>query len=115
MSSQVPKLKEKRKKNSGHTGASKSTAADVHAQPPHSGNGQKSNASTPTDLTLASSSVGHQPQATNVLVMDEFGCQSGVKVIINELLTYAVYYRDRCTFTDLHKLFVHFYAPSEIL
>lgn len=35
-------------------------------------------------------------------------------MIINELLAYAVFYQDRFTSSDLHKLIVHFYAPSEI-
>jgi hypothetical protein len=35
-------------------------------------------------------------------------------MIINELLAYVVFYRDRCTSSDLHHLIVRFYSLSEI-
>lgn len=107
------KEKEKDKKTSGRTGSSKSTATDTQSS--RSGNSRKTNASTPIDPNLASSSVNVLlQQATNALPTDESRQQDDAKVIINELLAYAVFYRDRCTSSDLHKLIVHFYAPSEI-
>jgi hypothetical protein len=33
---------------------------------------------------------------------------------VNELLTYVIYYRDKSTVADLHKMTVGFYLPSEI-
>jgi hypothetical protein len=60
-----------------------------------------------------SSSDSQTSQATSAPT-NELGLASGVKTIINELLTYVVFYRDRCTFSDLHTLLVRFYAPSEI-
>jgi len=36
------------------------------------------------------------------------------KVIVNELLTYVQFYRDRSTVESLHKLVISFYLPSEI-
>jgi hypothetical protein len=40
--------------------------------------------------------------------------QPDVKTIIDELLTYTIFYRDKCTAAELHKLIVHFYLPTEI-
>jgi len=40
--------------------------------------------------------------------------RTDVKVIINELLAYAMFYRDKSTSADLHKIIVNFYLPSEI-
>jgi hypothetical protein len=57
--------------------------------------------------------VGLQPQAASVPSGATSRCPD-VKTIIDELLTYIAYYRDRCTSADLHKLIVHFYSPSEI-
>lgn len=37
-----------------------------------------------------------------------------VKIITDELLTYANFYRDKCTAGELHKVIVHFYLPNEI-
>jgi hypothetical protein len=39
---------------------------------------------------------------------------TGTTTTVNELLTYAVYYRDKRTVADLHKLIIGFYLPSEI-
>ena len=36
------------------------------------------------------------------------------KIVIDELLTYTRYYRDRCTAADLHKQIAHFYLSTEI-
>jgi hypothetical protein len=42
------------------------------------------------------------------------GHSQSVKMIIDELLTYAVFHRDRCTHAELHSVIVHFYSPIEI-
>ena len=44
------------------------------------------------------------------------GATGGVhhKIIINELIAYAVFYRDSGTIADLHKLLISFYLPTEI-
>lgn len=36
------------------------------------------------------------------------------KVVINELLTYATFYRDKSSCADLHRTIISFYLPSEI-
>lgn len=40
--------------------------------------------------------------------------RTGFRIVINELLAYATFYRDKCTGADLHKVIVNFYLPSEI-
>jgi hypothetical protein len=44
------------------------------------------------------------------------GATSGLhhKIIINKLIAYAVFYRDRGTSVDLHKLLISFYLSTEI-
>ena len=105
------KSKDKEKKNSVRT-ASKSTASTAdNLLSSRSGNSRKPQSTVP--VTSMPSSDSLQSQATNAPT-NEPGRASGVKTIINELLTYVVFYRDRCTFSDLHTLLVRFYAPSEI-
>jgi hypothetical protein len=52
---------------------------------------------------------GEQASATSGAIN-----QPDVKTIIDELLTYTIFYRNKCTAADLHKLIVHFYLPTEI-
>ena len=112
------KLKEnekaKEKKNSGRTGSSsKSTAlAAENSQSSRSGTSRKMPATVPVTSNLASSSGVQQPQAASNA--DGPSRSSGAETIINELLAYVAFYRDRGNFTDLHKLIVRFYSPSEI-
>jgi ribosome-associated translation inhibitor RaiA len=42
------------------------------------------------------------------------GRPAEAKIVIDELLTYAAHFRDRCTSADLHKSIIHFYLPVEI-
>jgi hypothetical protein len=106
--------KAKEKKNSGRTGSSsKSTASAVeNSQSSRSGTSRKTQATASVASNLASSSGGQQPQAASNA--DGPSCSSGAETIINELLAYFAFYRDRGNFTDLHKLIVRFYSPSEI-
>jgi hypothetical protein len=56
-------------------------------------------ASNPSSTGAQSQTLGSTPCAT---------------IIVDELLAYAVFYRNRCTSADLHRLISHFYSPAEI-
>lgn len=101
------KQKEKERKTSSRTGSStKSTASKAESsEPSRSGNSRKLQTTAPAPSM--SSSDGQPSQVTIA--------PTGVKTIINELLTYVIYYRDRCTSFELHTLVVRFYSPQEIL
>lgn len=65
---------------------------------------------TPTSLT--SSAAASKLPARDISA--GASSRAGVKIIINELLAYAMFYRDKSTSADLHKVIVSFYLPSEI-
>ena len=67
---------------------------------------------TITPATLTSSAAASKLPATDVSA--GASSRTGIKIIINELLAYATFYRDKCTGADLHKMIVSFYLPSEI-
>lgn len=76
--------------------------------------------SASSSASLASSAsviVNDETAASSLLFPDrptKESTRTEVKVIINELLTYAMFYRDKSTGADLHKMIVSFYLPSEI-
>jgi hypothetical protein len=67
-----------------------------------SGHIEAAESSAPGPVAAASNPISAQANATYP------------KIVIDELLTYARYFRDRCTSADLHKLIAHFYLPVEI-
>lgn len=106
----------KQKSNKGATrSGSTSKAAD---------GSQHRNSSATTTATRTASVSSDRPASTSSdtagtvaqAVADVFddAVSRGSKVIINELLSYAQFYRDRSTVDSLHKLVVGFYSPSEI-
>jgi hypothetical protein len=71
------------------------------------------NVAAPTATTATSAATTTIPHASN-MPLTTTNQRSEVKTIINELLMYVVFYRDRCTPAEMHKLIAHFYLPSEI-
>ena len=51
---------------------------------------------------------------TTSMPTDSINRQTNTKIVINELLTYVRFYRDRGNNVDLHKQIAHFYLPNEI-
>lgn len=109
-------LKSKDKHNSERSGSSsKSSSTSENAQSSRSGHTRKLQATASASMSSSDSLQQQQQQGTCAPNNAESDHSSGVKTIINELLTYVMFYRDRCTSTDLHTLIVRFYSPGEIL
>ena len=110
------KLREKEKKTSGRNGSSsKSTASKAeNSEPSRGGNSRKPQATAPVASTSSSDSQPSQVTSVTSAPTNDPGRPPGVKTIINKLLTYVSYYRDRFTSSDLHTLVVRFYSSLEI-
>lgn len=70
----------------------------------------------PTTTSTATPSVSGV-QASTPQTSDATHAQDGGqprRTIIDELLTYVTFYRDRCTHAELHSIIAHFYSPIEI-
>jgi hypothetical protein len=65
-------------------------------------------------VDLNPSSAGAQSQTTSGPPDDHSCGPQFSTIIVDELLAYTVFYRDRCTSADLHRLIGHFYLPIEI-
>jgi hypothetical protein len=84
--------------------ASSSRSMKNVAAPNSSTSTESAASATPKDGRAASTSTSTSSLPTT----------TGTTTTVNELLTYAVYYRDKSTVADLHKLIIGFYLPSEI-
>ena len=69
-----------------------------------------SSAHIETTVTASVSSNDGRTDSTSI----SSSPSTAITTTINELLTYAIYYRDKSTVADLHKVIVGFYLPSEI-
>ena len=66
--------------------------------------------STSNESTASGSSIDGRTDPTSISSIPTITTTT----TINELLTYAIFYRDKGTIADLHKMIVSFYLPSEI-
>ena len=62
-----------------------------------------------SSATVSNNALGASPPRPN----SETAVPAGA-TIINELLAYAIFYRDNINSADLHKLIVGFHLPTEI-
>ena len=93
-------------------------AASTTSLPTVSVVGVSSDSATAADIisdaeTVVTRTNDHSAESSNA--PNEVICQQNAKkLVIDELLTYTIFYRDKCTAADLHKILIHFYLPTEI-
>lgn len=73
--------------------------------------GRRAQTSTNSTSSAAAADAGSDRESTTVRTSAVTG---DVMVVVNELLAYVQFYRDRATADALHKLVVSFYHPAEI-
>lgn len=103
----------------GAAGVTHDEAADTDrlraGNPSSMPGGQQQTQSTRTcTLTSSSATAFNDVSAASSSVPNSTMAAPAAITIINELLAYALFYRDKSTSAELHKLIVGFYLPNEI-